>query len=552
MKTSVISLLAAVAMLVASGPADAQLPGKEWKNCQPLNSKADITYFQPGGPNDVVTVWAGGQTCEGPNRQKRTFRHVTLVGQGLFPPDQYERAAPYSLTNVFVLRHDGRWATYRFGEGEIAGAPLHGDVRQLAPLGACPMPGRRQNTLPRAVVSLGAPDAQGRREGAIYNLDGEPVVIKGLGGPGIAEPFVQHNDMIIARWIDDAGVERSRLYSLGGQPLSPVVGRIERWALHAIDEENYKVCNFTEELHLFFAGPSLDRDPAGDFFGPLLVPIGSNGEPAALPDGAVGVFPVLSYDRSEVLENDWGWRSTLAWGVVFPTAEGFEFTMTGGSLAQALAEAPDGVRYEEITRLGSGWNQHDRKFDNSATIIARSPDGKWRGRSYILFNAVGAPADSEEAAEYTARRAFQDGQTAEYYARNARSALVYVAALDAGTACNMYPPLGLGRELVERHARACPQAYGLTERNWLRDMGFPDDILRGVDYAMRRAEEKAAAAHAEMLANTAAYVPPVNWETALRLGGDAWVKQIQARSESWLLQRQQEYLADWNRAQRAY
>lgn len=587
-RIALLALLASM-LLCAEAPALAEVPSKEMRNCRP--PRKGITYLQqhfwvgPGKDAAYFQLVLTEVECQGPDDRWRQFRRYGLWGgvegkpkfkSGNVIEERYDAIAPYSPNAALVKREDGRWIDYSFGKGETGRPLLYDDVLSLVAEERCTY-GRdyEQTQSPAVAVGLSAVDSAGKRTAYLHFGDRAPVAIPGLGGPGIERPVERHKEIVITRWTDPDGVVRHRLYSIGGRPISPVLGGVVRWATATSleDMEKGPVCYGTEDVDLFVVGPSLDEDLSFPYWGPMLTPLAADGAPLALPEGAIGVVPVTGWLFGQGLEvptkpaEDWPRYAHLpsvrAWAVIYPTATGYEFTYTAGTLAQALIESPSGERFTDIRLFN--WDKRVRRddpaqfFNVSRAVFTRLQNGLWQGRYYFDDAIRGAPAATVDAAYANYTTAAQEAEArsnALALAAKAKREAGYVADFEArmkdGTACRYAPPWSLGPELVSRHAAKCPAAYNMADLARLKSSGFSPELVATVERSKAEAAAREAQYRAEQAELARSYVPPGSWETALRIASDVQVRNIQQSTTNWLDQRRREYYADWQRSQRAY
>jgi hypothetical protein len=551
--------------------AEAARPDRGMRNCETIPARIenrDQSVFLGRDRYDFAFITQEYTSCR---LRDGSYRHFLRFGleldngePPLLIPAQYDKIIPYSTTSAFVLREDGRWATYRYRQGEVNVAPVHTDVRQLHGRENCQYHrgyGDRAQG-PGIAFSLGPRSQTGHRDVALYFGDGPPVVLTGLGGPNIEVPIERFENLLIVRWTDEEGIERTRLHSIGGRPLSPVLGELTRWSSQTTLErrERLLVCNGVEAINLFVVGPVLDRNPEDLFIGHLLTPLGSDGQPMVLPEGAIGVFPVPTGPyKDQSADAASPYRLTRMWAVAYPSATGFEFTLSYGTLADAIRESPTAQRFDELGR--AGWTSSpDIWYARNTIVLGRGVrDGLWHGRAYLREDARGQPhEDMNVASANTHARiaAAQDAEYAAYIAERDRRAAAVRAAFEQrianNTACAWAVPYDLGRDAVIQHARLCAPLYSVNDRNRLASDGYPADVIAMVDAARSMVLQREADYRAEQAEMARNYVPPGAWEAAVRAAGDQAVRDIQQSGTNWLEQRRAQHNADWQRSQRAY
>ena len=571
MRRSILFLATAVLALAVPGLAQAEQPPRGARGCKlsDLESTSDPSQhlLMPGAAGMLVRLETARYECQGRHPDGRrapwsdyySRRGLSSADGTVLIPRLYDAMVLYSETTAFVQREDKRWVRYRFGRGEEPVPGGHVEFQGLSPRlwgeNGCNPPRGQAPVIPAAAISLSAPDAGGRREVAVYLGDAPPLLFTNLGGPGIVRPVESHGDILITHWVDETGSRRSRLYNRAGEAISPDLGPVERWASDAPPGERGPVCSFFQDFGLYIAGPSLDTDPANPVFGPLLLPIDEQGQPLALPPGAIGVLAVPRRFHGEKRLPDAGWGRTRVWAVVYPTADGFNFTLTPGSLQSALAAAPTEPRYRNLAR--HVFPSTFETIETGRLMSVGLNDDHWRGRIYDRWDIVGPPAadamaasslvgSTEHSLDYEARNARLRVQQAENQRR-------YADALAAGNACRLPSVIGGADDAtIFAHANACPQNYSPNDREWLRWRGAPANVLSGIDQAREAARREADAQRAEWAEQARNYISPSQREAMWRIAGDAWIKGIQDSHDAQQQQRQRQYQADWQRSQRAY
>lgn len=572
MRIFILLMTAGLMVMVAAETARAEQPPRGARGCRlsDLETPREVHRYLllPGPKGQLVVLQTARYECQG--RDPATGRRApwstyyarygldTAEGQVLIPR-QYDAVLPYSETAAFVLREDKRWARYRYGRGEEAVPAGHVEFRWISPLLAgeagCLPPRGKPPTTPSAAMSMTAPDAKGRSEVAVYLGDGPPLLFTGLGGPGVDHPVESHGNVLITHWVDDSGSRRSRLYNKAGEVLTPELGRVERWATNAPTGTDGAVCSFFRDLGLYVAGPTLDADPADPVFGALLLPVDDGGRPLALPAGAIGVLAVPRRFHGANRLPPTGWGRTSVWAVVYPTDDGFSFTLTPGSLQHALAAAPNEPRYRNLAR-----RVFPATFDTIETGRLMSVglnENVWRGRIYDRWDIVGPPAADAATADAgvgsTEHALDFDARNARLRAERAVSQQRYAAALAAGEACTLPSAIGAAEDAtIFAHAQACPRNYSLNERAWLQWRGAPAAVIAAVDQAYAASEQEAAAQRAAWAEQARSYVSASEREAMWRAAGDAWIRGIEDGADDWQDQRRRQFEADWQRSQRAY
>ena len=401
----------------------------------------------------------------------------------------------------------------------------------------------------------------------LFLPDGKTRKLEFMGGAGVVISAHRMGDVLLTRWKDPEGIVRAGILDLEGRPVAPVLGTPAIWstlAARQADGAELPGCHAELSQDLFIEGPSLDWDPAQKFCGPLLIPVRRDGQPAALPNGAIGMFPALHRDynraRHTFKEN------TVMWGVVFPKGNGFEFTLHLGTPSEALIAAETAPRYSDI----------GRSIDHGGMVGAKSvADGLWRWFRADTDIPVGvANADFQlslnsawEVQNIEAEAQYQifAAEWAKKEAARVESEKRFKAeARAAGRICEYRVDSTSPREEVVEYATLCGPSNFPGLADLARANGMTDADLE----AIRLAAWQRQVAQAKMLADAeeaariqrmnnankdpgAGYLPG-QWETAIRLGGNAAVEAINESFDNWLEQRRDQYIADWQRSQRAY
>ena len=574
MRNSGLGAVVACLCVLAASQALAEVPPRGVGKCETGKSSADYGRWfwlgpEFGGENYRTTATV--TNCSGTNQR---FYRWGLYGpvqpgsqtRGQLVPDRYDAVAPYSQTAALVKREDGRWANYQFGKGEIGGVLPQPEVVIMPGEPDCEVGRKTTERRPgTTAVALSALGPDGRRTAYPYSAEGQPTPIPGLGGSGVDTPIERHGNVLIGRWSDPAdGKIHHRLYSLGGKPLSPVLGEIERWTTvtKPSDRNQRRVCARTESIDLFAVGPSLDQDRAG-FWGSLLTPIGAEGVPLGLPAGAIGVAAVPSTwrDRTPVMQAGFfaPFPVTRVWAVIYAAADGFEFTLHEGPVAQALTASPAAERFVALERSTTAQDAWAFGQMDSALLYGRTRTGEWKGRGYFREDVQGTPARSLQQAANSARMALQTAvaqDQAAAQAAEARKTADMLAAFDArftgGDPCQFAPPWNLDQSRIVRHAERCPHLYNANDLQRMITSNFPPSAIGAVKTNRAVTAEREQIARAEQAEAARNYVPPGAWEGALRAASDAQLRNIKQSGENWLQQRQRQYEADWQRSQRGY
>jgi len=567
------ALLAASGVAAQEGVSDKEPPNPRSRNCRPdsrnQNPQSAFAYPGPSGPVRMMP-WRTRYECVSPTVAWerwglwREQPEPVKYSHPIQSEPGYYRVIPYSSDAVFVRRFNGGgWTRYRLnGGGEERGRLPYEDIQLLHGGFGCQEREVSRYMNPAlgmgAALAVGPLKPNGKRDYSIFFGSDEPAVLTDLGGPGVETPIRRKGDLILAQWRGDDGKLLTRLFDLKGAALSPVLLDVAVWLTPMDIKSGYGTspCAGMVSVDLFVAGPSLDEKPEDAFVGPLLIPLDSRGQPAPLPPGAIGMFAATTapYGSEVKMQGPYGPRTpripgvalpeSRLWGVVYPTGEGWEYTLTHGTPQQALAESPAAKRYQAVGRGG------DYFFTYAAA--AKS----WQGLDPTTGRFWGAPAADLQAAvqnTWAARsEANRQAWEAEMAERKAYDEAQRARARAEGRQCQYGVPWGRGMDAMVLHARECPHVFSYWDINRMIDEGAPADVtdalVRRHNAELRR-QEAYRAEQAELARN---YVPPGSWQTAMRLAGDAIVQQNQRNTQSWLDQRRAQYQADWQRSQRAY
>ncbi len=401
----------------------------------------------------------------------------------------------------------------------------------------------------------------------LFTADGKTRRLENMGGEGAGDAALRVGDVFLASWKDEGGAVRSGILDLEGRPIAPVLGKPAIWSTLVSPGPDGSIPHGCEEelsQDLFIEGPSLDLDPAKPFFGPLLIPVRRDGQPAVLPEGAIGMFPAYVRDRNTARKDRK--QNAVTWGVVFPAANGFQFTLHVGPPSEALIAAETAPRYSDI----------GRSIDHGGMVGAKSvADGLWRwfradtdipvgaanADFQLSLNSAWEVQNAEAAANYQIFAA----EWAKKEAGRVESQKRFKAeARAAGRICDYRVDSTSPREEVVEYVTLCGPGNFPGLADLARANGMTDADLE----AIRLAAWQRQVAQAQMLAeaeeaariqrmnnankNAGAGYLPGQWETAIRLGGNAAVDAINQSSDNWLQERRDQYVADWQRSQRAY
>ena len=585
-------LVAAAAILlanlcgVAALTAEAQGLPKYLKSCkkQKIGITVEDTLVVPSadGPPGIVKIVRQTYDCRNP--ETRNNQWIALYGMTdakgkVLVPLEYASVLPFSTKGAVVIDHGDepypgglKYRTYMAGKGEGKDKFDFKWVSVMRADGPCDKPPVNAADRPvSAVVGeffFGMGDKGKDKHHLILFLpDGKTKKLEFMGGAGVVISAHRMGDVLLTRWKDPEGIVRAGILDLEGRPVAPVLGTPATWstlATRRADGTQPPGCQAELSQDLFIEGPSLDLDPAQKFFGPLLIPVARDGQPAALPKGAIGMFPALHREynpaRHTFKEN------TVMWGVVFPAGNGFEFTLHLGTPSEALIAAETALRYSDI----------GRSIDHGGMVGAKSvADGLWRwfradtdipvgvanADFQLSLNSAWQVQNVEADARYqilAAEWAKQEAARAESHKRS------WAEARERGRLCDYRVDATSPASEVEEYLIAC----GPSRLPGLADLAWSKGVSEATIAMASEAEWQRQQAQSKMLADAeeAARIQRMNnankdpgagyfpgqWETAIRLGGNAAVDAINQSADNWLQQRRDQYVADWQRSQRAY
>jgi hypothetical protein len=573
------ALAIAASFALASPPAEAQFP-KHLKSCKKdkpfLQEHWTTTVPAAGGGEGMVKIVSESFSCT--NKQTRNGDSFDRYGMTdasgkVIVPFKYSDVVPISTTGAIVRDHPTdkpesyRYKVFTAGKGEGKDRFDFQSVGLLGPPAAC-LSGN-SGDVALAAVGTNAFNLGGKVHATIFKPDGSFRRLDYLAvKDGLDSGAVQRvGDVLLIRWKDDSNIKRAGLLDIYGNQVSPVLGGVQVWETYPAgyrENASGRACRSNEALstEMFFEGPSLDRDPARPFYGPLLTPVGVDGQPLALPKGVIGMFPVNK--RDPYMRR--GDRITEIWAVVFASAAGFEFTMHPGTPAEALAVAPTATRYLSLTRTG--------RYD--LPVAQHASDGLWRTWNFMSPETVGIAAPTAQAAGDSAVNLFLAEAQANEAARLSAKAeaeakqregeqqrhAAYLASLSQqmGTPafCNNPMPTTAGFNFILHYMENCAQRATFMEFAIAAEAGVgPDIIARARQTSAKASEQRqretdwARAAELARLEGTSSYYPG-QWSSAIQNAGNAAVDAINKSSDNWLQQRQDQYVADWQRSQRAY
>lgn len=554
--------------------AEAQAFPSHLKNC-----KKDKTHFERdegqftvpdvNGGTGIVRLVSQNYTCEHkkePWTEWPKFYGLKDASGTLIIPYKYPSLMPYSTTGALVKVKD-KYRTYTVGKGESKEQYDFEKATFVTPPMQCYTRKDDGVSAPMGQSWDSDIDGVGPSDVTLFSPSGQPRLLKDVGGVGLVPAVQRIGDVFRVRWYDEGGAVRTGLIDLNGNRVSPVLAATHEWSTLLPPGVNpywttKSHCSGEVSYNLLLEGPSLDRDPAHVHYGPLYTLIDRDGSPAPLPQGAAGVIPV--YGISENFNRKDQKNNTTMWAVVFPVATGLEFTLHVGPPGEALIAAHNAARYSELTWTGNGW------------LLAKAvADGRWQMFRHLTDIPVGQPdADLQVA--------FRNGEAVILAEVDAQE--VALAAASAAKEAERQAQLKRSFEAVRGSELMCQYAidstFSQTHFEEYLDMCGPDNFAgfrqlaaaKGFTeqhmtdavsaLAMRRVEQARARMKWEederirrmQNANKdpgASYYPG-QWETAIRNAGNAATDAINQSSEDWLQERQDQYIADWKRSQRAY
>jgi hypothetical protein len=584
MRLSAIAAAFALATLVplAGRPAEAQTFPSHLKSCKKSREfeRVNAEYLVPvvgGGAGKAQVVSQNYDCTNKDTRSPDTFQNYGMKNAAgkLVVPYAYAVVMPFSTTGAVVRAHRKAptsdrtmYLTYIAGKGEGRDRFEFQETRMLRPAHGCS--GERSDAW---ADGLSAPFGEmffmvdgGKSHVTLFTAEGKARKLEYMGGDGLKPAVRRIGDVLLARWRDDQGVARSGILDLYGRQIAPVLANSSLWLTPktGLTTTSIDSCNM-QSLDLFVEGPSLDFDPANTFFGPLLMLVGRDGQPAVMPKGAIGMFP--AYPRKNTSGySDAPPNVASMWGVVFPKGNGFEFTLHLGAPSEALIAAETGPRYSDLGRStmhgglvgGHAVSDGQWRFFRADTDIAvgdPSPDFETAINSAVgVLNSEIAYAQQAAAAAWAA----QEASRAEAHKRH------WETARAAGRLCDYRVDSTNTTAEVEEYMHACGPSHFPGLAGLARAKGVPDHVIQAASEeewrrlanfaASRVAWEEEARLIRMRNANQAAgasYIPG-QWESAIRNAGNAATDAINESSDNWLQQRRDQYVADWQRSQRAY
>jgi hypothetical protein len=574
-------LAAAVSILLPAAPAEAQKFPPYLTSCRKAEAfeRVDQAYAVPtvSGGAGIVRVVSQHYDCENKttgNGQSHVLHGMKDASGKLVVPYAYERVLPFSTTGAVVSEYgpttyvrSAGYRTYLAGKGESK-ERFSFEAWMLQPNNGCP-PGPGEVT-PGSVSAVIGEDVYrgggGRTHVTLFTPEGKARKLEAMGGNDMKRPVRRVGDVLLARWVDEQNVPRSGILDLYGRQIAPVLSNAALWVTPTTDPRRNSLdgCGVAS-LDLFIEGPSLDLNPELPFFGPLLIPVGRDGQPVALPKDAIGLFPVYRRENQSSF-TDAPRDVTSMWAVVFPKGEGFEFTLHLGPPTEALVAADTGPRYSTMARTHA--------FGGLVTA-QRAADGKWvtfRANSDIVVGEIDADFDRSRDSAWAILEAESQQRQQDVAADSARREAERIearkrnwdTARSTGRMCQLQVDSTNTREDFDAYLAACgPDNFpGFTQLALAKGISQSDLTAAANSQAVQMMEvykARAAWEEEQRLARMrnankdpmASYMPG-QWESAIRNAGNAAVDAINQSSDNWLQQRRDQYVADWQRSQRAY
>lgn len=565
-------ILVASAFGLAPPRAEAQDFPKHLKNC-----RKDATHFErdegqfrvpdANGGTGLVRLVSQNYTCQHkkePWTEWPKFYGLKDASGALIIPYQYLSLMPYSTTGALV-QVKGAYRTFTVGKGESKEQFAFEKATFVTPPMQCYTRKDDGVSAPMGQTWYSDIDGVGPSDVTLFSPSGQPRLLKNMGGMDLVPAVQRIGDVFRARWRDEVGVIRTGLLDLNGNRVSPVLAATHEWSTvlqPGADRLAKPHCSGEVSYDLLLEGPSLDRDPAKYHYGPLYTLIDRDGSPTPLPPGAAGVIPVnnagQNFNRKDQKNN------TTMWAVVFPTATGLEFALHVGPPGEALIAAHNAARYSELSWTTNGW------------LMAKAvADGRWRMFRHLTDIPVGQPnADMFAAhksgetviqAEIGAQEAALAAATAAKEAeRQAQLKRNYERARGTGLICQYRLDSTYSQAHFEEYLDFCgPDNYpefrqlatakGFTQQHMID--GAASRLRRQLEASaarMRWEEEERIRRMQNANKDSGASYYPGQWESAIRNAGNVATDAINQSSEDWLQQRQDQYIADWQRSQRAY
>ncbi|MCD6061275.1 MAG: hypothetical protein K0S16_1586 [Moraxellaceae bacterium] len=339
----------------------------------------------------------------------------------------------HALVREPVKKHSrdpGPWQFYEVGTGLTGPAPAFDYVGPVSHSSINYSRSPQAMWIPYGYVAT-ARDDKGRPTRYDYYLfpDGLPTPRRypDLGAPGLS-PFnaiLHHGSVLYTTFTGPDGEIHSRLLNLRGDPISPVLSRVETWRTSRFEGTLSDIGSNQTALgdELFVVVPLL---PHPELPAKLYVPLREDGSARPLPPGVVGVFPLMAViepdGRSRTFEQDG--RVTYGWAVVLDTPQGLRFVVGNGLIADVLdlvgKQTPvAGVKH--FTRLVTG-------AYTDFLLLKSAEDGLWRAVTLRFQPPYVADPDKGYASAQLAFDATADGQRQRWAEDRARQEREYAEA----------------------------------------------------------------------------------------------------------------------------
>ena len=568
-------LLTLTAALLASAfctAANAQDFPSHLKKCKKHQSfeRVEGEYRTPdlNGGVGIVRVVSQNYDCEHKSKpwtEWPKFLGMKDAAGNLVIPYKYQALLPYSTTGALVKVND-KYRTYTVGKGESKEQFDFQEASFVAPPLKCRTRGDNGVSAPMGQRWNSDMKGVGTSNITLFSPSGQPRVLKNMGGVGLVPAVQRIGDVFRAHWRDEGGVVRTGLLDLSGYQVSPVLGATQEWSTMmppGASRDAAPNCSGELSYDLLLEGPSLDRDPAKYQYGPLFTLISRDGSPTPLPPGAIGLIPANRIATNENRKTQNG--NTTMWAVVFQTGAGLEFATHVGPPGEALVAARSAPRYSELTWTGNGW------------LMAKAvADGKWRLYRQFTDIPVGQPDPvmltafrNGEAVILAENKASDAALAAAYAAKEADRTAAYrrnyeTARATTGLICHYTIDSTYTQSHFEEYLDQCGPDNFAGFRQLAAAKGFTPQHMSDAAAALQKRRVEAAFARAEWEEkerirrmenankNPGASYYPGQWESAIRNAGNTATAAINKSSDDWLQQRRDQYIADWQRSQRAY
>lgn len=366
------------------------------ENCRNVGS---LTRPAPHGP--VLTIQAAngpfsfregriGQRCETtgdpnfirPLQSSGGYKGLLdAAGRRTLVRAEYVLVTPINATHAIVQRdYSSAPMLYEFGRGEIGPSPHVGQVRLMGAVGVQNIPAIVTPVVigPTTTIFLGG--------GRIETLSNVTDVM-------------QFETFVLAH-MNINGAEASQVFDAAmSEPRSPVVGRVEPWRIAPYGDRRFGTPLDSNQLEAYpqdLAARTITPNHP-DLPDQLYLPLGQDGRPIPLPEGAIGVFPISYHNASY----DIMVRRNVAhgWGIVFVTPRGFEITIGEGVAANVIAASANAYRWTGVRRY-TRWapGGEPRPGISPPTAIndwwlLRDASGRWRPASGTGLWANGPGAE---------------------------------------------------------------------------------------------------------------------------------------------------------------